>query len=117
MRFGIEFDGNGRIVVSSIFEGTIDFDATQGVDEHTSNGRMDAFVSLWTVDGDYLWTHTIGGRGEEYAKAVFDLDGGILISGRFQKRVDFDPGQGVDERRTGGQTDAFLSRWTPDGDY
>ncbi len=112
-----ELDANGRILISGMFEGTIDFDPTNGIDRRTSNGDRDSFVSLWTPDGDYLWTRTFGGRGSDGGDAFFSSDGTILASGAFQKRVDFDPGEGVDQRRARGEWDAYLCRWSADGEY
>ncbi len=114
---GIAFAGSGRILVSGMFEGVVDFDPTEGVDERASKGDHDVFVSLWTVDGEYLSTRTIGGRGNDIGRGILDSGGGILLSGGFQGLVDFDPSGGEDRRRAQGNTDAFLSRWSAHGEY
>ena len=71
----IALDRTGRLVLSGGYSGTVDFDPSEGVDEHTSNGREDAFLARLTTDGDYRFTDTFGGSEIDAALDVtFDPD-------------------------------------------
>lgn len=114
----VAIDPSGSIFVGGVFFDTVDFDPTDGVDEHTSNGLGDVFVSKYLSDGTYVWTRTVGGEDYVDMQAIaLAGDGGILATGSFGGEVDFDPGDGVDERLSHGSNDTFLLKLTSGGDY
>ncbi|MCH7702488.1 MAG: hypothetical protein IID37_12455 [Planctomycetes bacterium] len=114
----VAIDGDGNIFVAGTYMNTVDFDPTDGVDEHTSNGFFDVFVSKYLSDGTYVWTRTVGGEDFDDMQAVaVAADGGVLATGTFSDEVDFDPGGGKDERFSHGGLDTFLLKLTSDGDY
>ena len=105
----VAIDPEGNVVLVGHYVGTpgdiVDFDPTQGVDEHPCRGQQDIFITKLGPDGSYRWTGTIGGRGAEEARGVaVDRDGGIVITGWWDGQgmkpltyvVDFDPTKGVD---------------------
>jgi hypothetical protein len=121
----ITVDSSGNIVLTGYFQGTVDFDPTDGVDTHISNGGYDAFVTKLTPQGNYCWTRTIGNTGREYSNNVaVDYLGNIFIAGYFDDYqqpqpyvVDFDPTEGVDLRLNHVGADAFLLKLGFDGSY
>lgn len=113
-------DSSGAIITVGSFQGTHDFDPTEGVDERTSFSANDSdvFITKLTGDGDYLWTRTLGGVEGDAGKGVtLDADGVIYIGGAFEGTVDFDTGKGVDERTAVGGFDAFVLSLAPNGEY
>jgi hypothetical protein len=48
--YGIAADGSGNVYVSGCFQGNVDFDPGSGVDNHTSNGAGDVFLSKFPPD-------------------------------------------------------------------
>ncbi len=110
--FGIALDGTQILAVTGNFSGTVDFDPSEKVDERTSNGGRDVFITRFTTDGEYLATDTFGGRARDGGEAVtFDADGNVLACGRYASQdVDFDPTSGVDVHSSNGSGDIFITK-------
>ena len=121
----VVYDRQGNMYFVGQFMGTIDFNRTDGVDEHTSNGSWDYFLTKYSTDGSYDWTITLGGDGFEAGRTVtVDRDGSIIIGGDFTGPnfepgyvVDFDPSEGIDHHTTAGYTDIFTTKINADGTY
>ncbi len=115
--YTLDASRSGTLMISGYFKDNVDFDPTTGTDDHRSAGDRDAFVSLWTSDGDYLWTATWGGIGWDTASAAFEGSGAIIVKGGFSETIDFDPGAGEDFRTSNGGLDAYVGRLTREGEY
>ncbi len=117
---GVAVDGSGNLYVTGYFSVTVDFDPGSGVDDHTSNGSIDAFLSKFDPSGAFQWALTWGGKWGDRARgvAVDGLDN-LYVTGWFEGAADFDPGDGVDERTSNGfwQGDAFLSKFDSSGAF
>ncbi len=114
----VAIDEEGNLYICGFFFGRVDFDPTDGVDERSSLGSADIFLTALRTDGSYRWTRTFGGSSGQSAHAVAVGPGGELaLVGLFDGTVDFDPGEGTDERSANGGADVFLTRLTRDGDY
>jgi len=89
------------------------------VDEHTSVGALDPFLSKFDSNGEFQWARTWGGPGlgffEDDAGYGVALDGfgDVYVVGEVYKPADYDPGPGVDEHDGGW----FLSKFDSDGDF
>ena len=44
-------DAEGNAYLGGTFEGTVDLDPTAGIDQHTSNGELDIFVTRLNANG------------------------------------------------------------------
>ncbi len=110
---------SGETWMCGYFEGTGDFNPGPGVDNHTSLGYKDAWVSRFDPNGNFKWARTWGeADDDDVAIAVaHDLSGNCYITGYFGYTVDFDPGPGVVEIPTAGWYDAFLLELDQNGDY
>jgi len=116
---GVAVDGSGNVYVTGYFRDTVDFDPGSGVDNHTSNGEADVFLSKFDSSGAFIWARTWGGsddNDEGYGVAV-DGSGNVYVTGYFHGTVDFDPGSGVDNHTSNGQYDVFLSKFDPLGAF
>ncbi|MCP4710550.1 MAG: hypothetical protein GY869_18150 [Planctomycetes bacterium] len=101
----------GSVLVTGYFWGTVDFDSSEEVDEHTSNGAFDVFVSKLNADGSYVWTATIGSSNYDYGNGIaVDFANNILVTGFFQETVDFDPTQEIDNHTSNSGKDVFVSK-------
>lgn len=116
--WGIAVGSDEAVYAVGVFHGTVDFDPSDGVDEHVSNGgSSDAYVVKVGSDGSYLWTVTFGGEDGDQPNGVAINNESLYIAGYFSETIDFDPGDGIDERTSEGVLDAFVSKLSLDGDY
>jgi len=51
--FGLTSDYNGNVYVCGDYYYTVDFDPGPGIEEHTSNGGVDVFLSKFPPDGNW----------------------------------------------------------------
>jgi hypothetical protein len=111
-------DGSGNVYVTGEFEGTVDFDPGVGVDNHSSNGITDIFLSKYDPNGNLVWARTWGGSYDDWGLSVMiDGSGNAYATGSFGDIVEFDPGAGVENHTSNGDYDAFLSKFLPNGNW
>ena len=116
----VRVDGSGNAFVAGHFEGSdVDFDPTTGVDQHSSNGAEDLFVTKLHSDGSYGWTGVMGGDSSDKALGVsVDSAGNVLVTGSFESSsVDFDPTSGEDLHSRKGSLDVFVTKLMAGGAY
>jgi len=109
----IKIDTEGNIYVVGYYQGDGDFDPsidTFYVYSYSNlNLGKDFFVSKFDCFGDFLWVKTIGSQSTEMAYSLaVDNRGGVIALGTFQDNVDINPGQGVVNYTSVGQSDIFL---------
>lgn len=85
------------------------------------NGPSDAFIVKFDGDGNRLWATYFGGEGTENATSVVSDKGGYLYVGgnttSTSSLVHLAPGSGsVFQNVNGGGQDAFLAKFTEDGE-
>jgi len=116
---GVAIDGLSYVYVTGLFGGTVDFDPGSGVDNHTSNGYDDVFLSKFDSSGEFKWARTWGGsdeyNGDKGHGVAVDGSGNVYVTGCFEGTVDFDPGSGVDTHTSNGDWDVFLSKFDSSG--
>ena len=100
-------DWAGNSYLTGYFSDRVDFDPGAGTEEHTPVGDT-AFLASYNANGDFLSVVVFEGGPSEGRSIVLDDAGNGYLSGTFQKTVDFDPGEGVDERTANGFDDIFL---------
>jgi hypothetical protein len=111
-------DGENNIYMAGHFIGTVDFDTGSGVDEKTSNGAYDVFITKYSSSGNYQWTKTFGGTGWDWGNSItLDSQNHIYIAGFFNNTVDFDPGIGTDQKISVGSDDIFIVKFDTQGNY
>ena len=116
--YSVATDSSGNVYITGVFQTTVDFDPGAGVDNRTSAGSNDTFLSKYDASGNYQWTRAFGGTGSDLVYSVAtDSSGNVYIAGYFRNTVDFDPGAGVDNRTSAGECDAFLSKYDASGNY
>lgn len=75
-------DNNGKLLVTGIFSGDVDFDPGNGVAEQEGIAEIDCFLLRLDADGNYETSHVWGGDMFDYAFGIFqDNDNNILIHG------------------------------------
>ena len=114
-------DSNGNIYTTGYFNGTVDFDPSDGVASLTSAGVGDIFILKSDPNGNYLWVKRVGGLyGESAASIAVDRNGNVITTGNFSANsgpVDFDPGLGVANLTSSGDDDIFVLKVDSSGNY
>ena len=107
----IKVNALGEILLGGNFSSTVDFDPGVGTNNITPNGIPNAYLSVFSTNGDYRWTRTFGNLNGEYVSYVLaDASGKIYITGSYGGTVDFDPGAGTDSKISTGYGSAFLMK-------
>jgi hypothetical protein len=111
-------DKNGNCYVLGTFIGTANFDTSGATYEITATGLQDAFILKIDPNGVSKWARTIGGSGEVKPQAItMDLDGCLYLTGSFTNSIDLDPTSGTTQAGSNGESDTFLIKMLPGGNW
>lgn len=112
----ITLDSSGNLFVCGYFYGSGDFDPGSKTQTLKSNGKSDIFVQRFDTAGNLIWAISFGGSDDESVTGVSaDTLGGILLTGWFGDKVDFDPSSSVSTRTSNGNSDVFIQRLSTQG--
>lgn len=82
--------------------------STEGAfDGETNQGLMDAFVRAYDSAGTVLWTDQLGTAQADLGRAAAAVSSGVYVAG--------DTGGVLPTQASAGGTDAFVSRYDPNG--
>ncbi|MCC7291516.1 MAG: hypothetical protein IT449_05580, partial [Phycisphaerales bacterium] len=117
--YRLEINREGELLIGGFFEDTMDVDPGAGELLLTARGDLDGLVSVWTPDGEHVWSRQIGGEGSRVAvgSAVFDDGGSVIAVGTFSGDLDFNDAGPPDVHASRGGRDAFMTRFSPEGEY
>lgn len=119
--YSITIDPSGNIYVAGNADGystKTDFDPGMGEYYLPSNGYDDIFILKLDTSGNFVWAKRFG--GEKWAGAPLmslDFKGNIYLSGYFTDKADLDPGMGTYYLTSAGETDIFISKLDPSGNF
>jgi hypothetical protein len=114
----LAIDATNNILLTGIFDETPDFDPGSGTFFMTSDGWDDIFVTKMSSSGDFLWAKQFGGTSWLSGMAVsIDQAGYVYCTGMFQFDVDFDPGPGIYNMSTTGNTQIYLVKLNTNGNF
>lgn len=111
---------NGEIYTGGHFLGTADFDPGVGSEPITAIGGDYLFIQKLTSTGEYLWAHGFGDEnaGTSIIKGLaVDTWENIYALGDAQGMFDIDPSANTAMWSSNGGSDAFLSKYSSQGDY
>ena len=75
-------------------------------------------VGISSFSQNYKWAKNLGGPGVDRAQCVeTDAAGNVYVAGAFRDSMDADPGAGVFKLVSNGMLDAFLAKYTENGDF
>lgn len=117
---GIAVDQSGNVFVGGSFSwGALDFDPGPGVYPiSTYNQYYDAFLCKLDVSGNFLWAKNLTGFFHESIDAVtLDAGGNVYATGIYYNTVDFDPGAGINNLTSAGQSDVFIMKLNTQGNF
>lgn len=106
---GVAVDGEGNVLVTGAFGGTIDFGAGEPMQ---SAGSQDLFVVKLSSAGDLIWQGRFGDTYNQRGEAIAaDAQGNITVCGSFEGALDFD----MDPISSQGGYDTFVVSFDPNG--
>lgn len=113
-------DSTGSVYVGGRFEGSIDFDPSGAEEIYTNDNGfiLDAYLTKYSADSSYNWTHVLSGSDWEYIEAVtVDDQDRVFIVGGYGGTVEFG-----DESTSVSHTaeyliDPFVALYDSEGDY
>ena len=116
--YALTIDGDGNILVTGCFMGTVDFDPGPGIFNLTAGGYNDIFISKFDSNGNFVWAKRVGEIGNNigYTIATDDL-GNVYTAGYFTLTADLDPGPSVFNLSSSLGTDMFILKLDPNGDF
>ncbi|MFH1677130.1 MAG: PKD domain-containing protein, partial [bacterium] len=105
-----------ELFIIGVFEQTVNFDDPSS-DPHTSNGNSDVFLTRRSTNGVYWWTQTWGGTDTDNCNGltIDEYGNNVLVTGSFRDTVDFDPGTGITEITSNGESDIYLTKFIVNG--
>ncbi|MCB9298944.1 MAG: SBBP repeat-containing protein, partial [Lewinellaceae bacterium] len=112
----ITIDGVGNVLVMGVFDGTVDFDPGPGTALLTCNAIRCTFVAKYAPSGAYLQAFSMMGLTEGLS-ITSDGSNNVLVTGRFNGAVDFDPGPGTANLTSAGNSDIFVAKYDVSGAY
>ncbi|BDD06379.1 T9SS type A sorting domain-containing protein [Aureibacter tunicatorum] len=105
---------NGEIILTGYFQNTADFDPRNNFTQNlTSNGGQDIYLAKYSSSGQYIQAFRIGAAGDDVGEALnIDRNGELIVTGRFQNTVDFDPTGGLENHTApDNRRNAFISKY------
>lgn len=114
--YDVAVGDSNNVYVTGYFTGLVDFDIGAPTVERASKGYEDIFLCKYAADGSLLWVDTFGGPNGDFGYAVdWSSIGRVFVTGSFRYVVDFDPGPGIYELTSKGNSDVFLMSLLPNG--
>jgi hypothetical protein len=116
--YSISVDAQGNVYTTGHFQGTVDFDPGPGIyNLITVTGASDVFVSKLDSLGNFIWAKNISGTLAYGHGIKVDKLGNVYTIGYFQGTVDFDPGAGLYNLISVGNSDIFISKLDSSGNF
>jgi len=113
-------DDSGFVyTVGQFLGGNIDFDTDPTNTYYlTSLGNFDAYVASYNYNGQFRWAFRYGASNADKCNAIaLDTANNVVITGRFQSTVDFDPGPGTAILNSASGSDGVLAKYDNNGNY
>ena len=116
--YGYDIHVSGtKVLLTGIFQSTVDFDPSSGTYTLSSNGSADAFLAIYSTNGSLTWAGNFGSPSYDYGSAVTSYNQYVYVAGRFQDVADMDPSPGVDYIYSAGDYDIYLAKFDTLGNY
>lgn len=115
----IAVDATGNTYVTGHFDGTVDFDPSNGSAALTTAGGDDVLIARYDASGNYVYAKAVGGGGIDNGNSIaINGSGNAYVTGIFGFTADFDPGAGTATLTIqGNKLNAFVCGFTNTGNY
>jgi len=110
---------SGNIFITGGFDKAVDLNPGPGEDiANPVGGSEDLFVIILNQNGSYIGSYTVGGFGNEhFVDTRVDSWGNMYFLGDFDGTIDLDPGPGIKEFTSEGDSSNFLLKISTWGQY
>ncbi len=113
----IILDSVGNVHVVGGFTGTVDFDPGSSTFKLTS-AKKAIYVLKLKASGNFFWAKKLGGGNSDVGIGVtLDGNNNIYTCGAYSDSGDFDPGSGVFNLTSAGNSDIFISKLDSNGNF
>lgn len=114
----VAIDNIGNILWGGNYDGTVDFDPSAGINNLTSTGNTDNFISKIDGSGNYLWTYGFGGVNSDFLSSLaVDSDNNVYSTGNFSGTVDFNSSAGTSNFTSNGGVDIYIEKVSSTGTF
>ncbi len=116
--FSVATAGNGNIVVTGGFAGSVDVNPGPAAQVFTSSGGLDGYVAGFDGAGNFLHGRQLAGA--DVYNVAADAAGNAYVCGYFSDSADFDAADGPDASdslTSAGAQDAFLASYSATGAF
>jgi hypothetical protein len=111
-------DPTGNVYVTGSFMGNCDFDPGANTFNLGSSGSTDVFITKLNSSGNLTWVKKMGGWGSDNPASIkIGNDGSVYTAGYFSDTADFDPGAGIFNLNSKGDSDIFISKLDDSGNF
>ncbi len=99
---GLATDTAGNLYSGGRIDGWVDLNPGPSVNADSTKG-LDIFLQKLDAQGNYLWSHIIGGDNSDYFGSITaDSKQNLITTGAFSGKVDFDPTKDIYEQQHNG---------------
>jgi len=125
-RISTTIDILGNIYTTGIFSGTVDFDPGVETTTLTSAGPFNnIFIQKMDASGNFLWAKSFEGTAFLETGTIptigpvinTDALGNVYTTGHYIGNVDFDPGEDTFNLSSAGNSDVFVLKLDPSGNF
>jgi len=116
----INTDAAGNVYTTGFFSSsTADFDPGNGLYNlnNSSPGLYEIYITKSDSEGNFIWAKSVGSSQEDLGYSIVANESGVYVTGIFNATADFDPGAGTFNLTSSGQSDIFILKLTPSGDF
>ena len=114
--YKIATDSLGNIyMVGYTMSTTIDFDPSTNVNNFSTNGDRDIWITKLNSNGGHIWSKVYGGSGTDNAFGLCVNGEYVYLAGEFEGTVDFDPINSGNILTSNGDADAFVQKMDLNG--
>lgn len=110
----------GDVFVTGRFTGTVDFDPGAGSTTLSSTDptTYDVYIAKYTITGSLVWCKSFGAAGHEMGRSLtVDASGNVTAIGEFGGTIDLNPGGGVNNVTSNGQSDVYVVKLDGSGNF
>ncbi|MBL7932967.1 MAG: SBBP repeat-containing protein [Bacteroidia bacterium] len=111
-------DKKGNILATGSYSGVSDLDPGANTYTVNSNGWTDTYIVKLDSLGNFCWGRSIGGiKNDNSTSIAVDSLGSVFVCGVFDGVADFDPGPGSYTIASNGNSDVYILKLSPNGNF